>query len=173
MGHLAALWGLAGLVLLLSFAILRLTPIAIDTFSVPLGWHHWLALFAFVLFMAWSEGYRGFQKAFSPRAAARAEYLVEHPTPLRMLLAPLFVMGYFDTTLRRRVAAWGLTLAIVVLIVFVHQLEQPWRGIIDAGVVVGLTWGLVTVLWFAARAFADPTFDTSPEVPDQAGPSGG
>jgi len=32
------------------------------------------------------------------------------------------------------------TAAIVVLVLLVHRLEQPWRGIVDAGVVTGLTW---------------------------------
>jgi hypothetical protein len=38
------------------------------------------------------------------------------------------------------------------LIEVVRQLEQPLRGMVDLGVVVGLAWGLVAMLIFAGRA---------------------
>ena len=53
------------------------------------------------------------------------------------------------------------------LILLVGLLEQPWRGIVDAGVVVGLTWGLVSLLIFSVLAFAQADFGYSPEVPDE------
>ncbi len=42
-----------------------------------------------------------------------------------------------------------------------HYVPHPWRGIIDAGVVVGLAWGIVTVLTSAVAAFgaAGPRVD--------------
>ncbi len=55
-------------------------------------------------------------------------------------------------------------MAIIVLILLVHRLDQPLRGIIDAGVVVGLSWGIVSLLhcaWLAARG----RLDTDPDVP--------
>jgi hypothetical protein len=36
-------------------------------------------------------------------------------------------------------------LAIVGLVLLVGMLPQPWRGIVDAGVVVGLGWGIVAL----------------------------
>jgi len=36
---------------------------------------------------------------------------------------------------------------------------------VDAGVVVGLSWGLVSFLWNVRLAFRDKTYPTSPEVP--------
>jgi hypothetical protein len=115
--------------------------------------------------MAWAEGYRGFQMRFSPRTVARARYLYDHPSPARCILAPLFVIGYIQAGKRTRIAVWAGTTAIVVLILLVHRLDQPLRGIIDAGVVVGLSWGIVTLLhgsWLASsnRISADP------DVPD-------
>ena len=152
-GVLGAAWGVLGLCALLGGAIARLTPIAWEAVSSPLTVFEGVALVVWVIVMGVSEGYRGFQRAFSPRFAARARHLADHPTTLRALLAPLFCMAFFGAPLRRRVVSFTLTLAIVGLVVAVRQLAQPWRGIIDAGVVVGLAWGLVATLVATLRAF--------------------
>lgn len=165
MGWLGVIWGLSGVSLILIFAIVRLSPIAWDALWMPLTWYHWSILILNILFMAYTEGYRGFQQAFSPRAVARARYLVEHPSRVHTLLAPFFLMGYYFSTPRRQWAAWALTAAIIVLIVIVHALSQPWRGIIDAGVVVGLIWGLASLYYFVFVAFTGRDFKVSPELP--------
>jgi hypothetical protein len=61
--------------------------------------------------------------------------------------------------------AWVGTLAIIILVLLVNQLSQPWRGIIDAGVVVGLTWGLASLLVMLQKTFATGRYLCSPEVP--------
>jgi hypothetical protein len=111
-----------------------------------------------------AEGYRGFQKSFSPRTAARARYLRDHPTHLRVAAASLFCFGYFQATLRRRSVAWGLTIGIVLLVGLVRLLPQPWRGIVDAGVVISLAWGTISLVLFSIRALTAPHFAVSPEV---------
>lgn len=143
LGAGGAWWGVAGVLALLVYAVARLTPIALETFDHPLAWHHWLGLAANLVFMAYSEGYRGFQRSFSPRVAERAALLRAEPTALRVLLAPAWCIGYFDSPRRIQVTAVVLTLAIVVLVLIVHRIDQPWRGIIDAGVVLGLLWGIL------------------------------
>ena len=55
---------------------------------------------------------------------------------------------------------------IVSLVIAVRWLEQPWRGIVDAGVVVGLSWGLVSMAAFTLRALTDPGYPYGPEVPE-------
>lgn len=162
-----ALWGIAGFSFLLGYTIMRLAPIALDAFSYPFRWYHWLALILNTLLMAYSEGYRGFQQGFSPRVAARAKHLYHYPNSLHACLAPLFCMGYFYTTRRRQVATLSLTIGIIVLILLIRLLGQPWRGIIDVGVIVGLSWGLVSFMIFTVKAFTDPQFDFLPELPDQ------
>ena len=167
---IGVVWGLAGVLLLLGYAVVRLVPVAMATFEQPLQWYHWVCLIGFIVFMAYSEGYRGFQQAFSPRVAARLKYLYAHPRFWHVLLSPLFCMGYFDIQRRRRIVIYALTIGIIAIIVAVKWLSQPWRGIVDAGVVVGLTWGLVTILMFTRQAFnstAKP-FPYSPEVADEA-----
>ena len=164
-GRLGAAWGISGVCLLLSYAVYRLSGMAVNAFSVDLQWYHWLVLASNVLFMAYSEGYKGFQLAFAPRVAARARYLLNNPRPMHVLLAPLFCMGYFHTTRKRLIAAYVLLFGILVLILIFQQLSQPWRGILDVGVVVGLSWGLVSLVWFSFQAMAAKSFQYSPEMP--------
>jgi len=166
-GTLAAAWGIAGVLVLLGSATMRLAPLAVDAFHYPFTAMHWLSLIVIVAGMAYAEGYRGFQQGFSPRVAARARYLREHPRPLHALFAPFFCMGYFHATRRRRITSISLTAGIIVLVLLVRLLDQPWRGIIDAGVVVGLGWGVVTIILFSVLAFRNTVFPYSPEVPEE------
>lgn len=168
MGKVAALWGVAGVTALLSFAIYRLAQISLDSFRFGYEWHHWVVLAANAVFMCYTEGYRGFQLAFSPRAAARARYIRDYSTPFQRLLAPLFCMGYFHTSKRRLISVYVLTGAILVLIVVFNQLSQPWRGLMDVGVVCGLVWGVVTFLRYAFLALGQGEFSHSPELPPES-----
>jgi len=165
-GVVGAVWGLAGVSLLLGSAIYRLSLLVIEGFSYHFLWYHWVMLVLVVLFMAYFEGYRAFQKGFSPRVAARARYLRDHPHTPYILAAPLFCMGYFHASGRRRVTSISVTAGIVVLVLLVRLLQQPWRGIIDLGVVVGLAWGLVSLIIFSVLAFSSKIFPYSAEVPE-------
>jgi len=167
LGTLGAVWGLIGILALLLSAVLRLWPLVEDAFSYPLTWYHRVALLAIALGMAYFEGYKGFQMAFSPRTAARARYLLHNPRPLHVALAPLFCMGYFYATKRRRITSISLTLGIVTLIIMVRFIPQPWRGIIDLGVVVGLAWGIVSLLAFSIQSLGEDTYPFAPEVPEE------
>ncbi len=167
MSRVGAVWGLGGVILLLAGAIYRLTPLALDAFSHTWLWYHWLASAGVVFFMAYFEGYRAFQQAFSPRVAARVRYLLHHPNWLHSVFAPLFCMAYFHATRRRQISSLSVTAGIIVLVMLVRLLDQPWRGIIDGGVVVGLAWGLVSLVVFAYQALTDDEFPYSPEVPEE------
>ncbi len=166
MGTFGAIWGLTGVFLLLGSAVYRLSVIAKAAFSRDLVWQHWAVLLISIFFMAYAEGYRAFQQRFSPRVAARAKYLRNHPNTLHALLGPLFCMGFFHATRRRKITSVSVTTGIIVLIVLVRLLPQPWRGIIDLSVVVGLGWGIVSLAFFSYRAFASDSFDYPPDVPD-------
>jgi len=150
----AVLWGVGGVLALVGRATVRLSDYAIEAIEAGLTGGQWAILVGWVAFMAYSEGYRGFQKRFSPRVAARALQLAAEPRPLRLLLAPAFCMGLFHATRRRLIASWVLLISIVLLVLLIRGLEQPWRGVIDAGVVVGLAWGWVATLVSAIRALA-------------------
>lgn len=166
LGVIAALWGFIGICLLFSSAIYRLGSMALE---MPLGsfaWYHWLALVLCLAFMGFAEGYRGFQQNFSPRVAARIRYLKHNVTPLRALLAPVFCMGFFHARRRRQIVTFCLTGGIIGLVLLVRLLEQPWRGIIDAGVVLGLSWGIVSLALYTLQALTRAEFHHSPETPE-------
>ena len=165
-GRIGAVWGVLGLSLLFGSALYRLYPYAQELCGMALDWVHWVALVASLVFMGYAEGYKGFHLKFSPRVAARAFYLKQNPSVVRVLFAPLFCMGFFHATRKRKMVSYCLTAMIIGLIIWVKTLEQPWRGIVDAGVVLGLGWGLVSIWIFAFQAFFGKGFSVSPETPD-------
>lgn len=152
LGSFGFYWGVFGVALLLDSAMRRLLPQAVALMLATLEWYHWLLLVLFVPYMAYAEGYKGFYLNFSPRVVARAMWLRQNPRPFLILFAPLFCMGYIHATPRRRLISLGVTAAIVLLVIGVRQLGQPLRGIIDAGVIVGLLLGILSLLYFAVRA---------------------
>ena len=151
--------------LLVLDAIYRLSIYAIGAFSFNFGLFEWSILTMWSIFMIFTEGYRGFQKNFSPRVVARAQYLARHGTVLEIILAPLFCIGYFKAPVRRMIAMYSLTLGIIVLIVIIHLLAvQPWRGILDSGVVLGLTYGFISMVFYVIRAFKENDYIADAEV---------
>lgn len=164
MGMIAAVWAILGVTALLGSAIFRLSPLVWELDFTTMAPGYWLAFVLSVGYMLWAEGYKGFHQAFSPRFAARAAYLIEHPSLVRGIFAPLFCMGFFQSSKRRMIISYALTLSIVVLIVYVHTLTQPWRGIIDAGVVAGLSLGLISTLYHCAKALNGTLGNIDPEL---------
>lgn len=151
MGLAAGIWGVTGVALLLLRAILRLSPVAADGLTSDLSGAGWGAAALWIGAMAYFEGYRGFQRGFSPRVVERARRLARDPRPLWTLVAPLYCMSLCAAERRRMIVSWSLLVTMIGLIVAVPHLGQPVRGVIDAGVVVGLVWGLAALL---TRAFA-------------------
>lgn len=163
-GLLGAVWATAGFSLILLDAINRLSRIAFEAVDAGLTPALWAVFALVIVFMGYAEGYRGFQKSFSPRCAARTFYLYNNPDRLSVLLAPLFIMGFFRATRKPFLVAWVGTSMIIVLVLILHWSPQPWRGIVDAGVVVGLSWGLVSYLVEVGRVFSAGDYIASPEV---------
>lgn len=167
MKSVAFFWGIAGVLLLLLFAVYRLAPMALELTERELTAEQWLVLGFSVIYMAYAEGYRGFHRAFAPRVVVRALYLKNHPEPLHVLFAPLFCMGYIHATRRRQLFSIGLTLAILCFILLARNLSQPWRGIVDAGVVVGLGLGILSICYFMILAKRDPAaLDMPADIPE-------
>lgn len=153
LGWIGWAWGLGGVLAILIIPIYRLSFIAWDAFLYKLMWWHWAATLAWLVFMVYAEGWRGFHRAWAPRTAARAHLLLSEPTPLRVILAPLFCMCFFDATRKRKIVAWVLTSFVIALIVVVGALPQPWRGLIDLGVVAGLSIGVISLVFHVLQAF--------------------
>jgi len=158
----AGLWGVLGVIAILVKAIVQLTPIALAVRHMSLTTIHWIVLAVWVVFIVYSEGYRAFHKAFSPRVVARAQHLTAHPRPLFVALAPLYCIGLVHATRKRLVVSWCVTIGIVGLVLLVRLLDQPWRGIIDAGVVLGLMVGVLSIVYYTIGQ--DPP--VPPDVPE-------
>ncbi|MEO0795882.1 MAG: hypothetical protein AAFX93_12000 [Verrucomicrobiota bacterium] len=161
---IAILWGLGGVFLLVGSAVWRLTPYAVEAIQDGLTILQWAITVVWCVFMLVAEGYRGFQKQFSPRVVARSKYLSQNPVLWHVALAPAFCMGFFHATKKRKIVTWCVFTGIVTLVLIVRQLPQPWRGIIDLGVVLGLAYGLIWILIFAIRCYTGGKFDVDPEV---------
>jgi len=57
---------------------------------------------------------------------------------------------------------------IICFIMVARMLPQPWRGILDAGVVVGLSIGISSILYFVYIAIRKPELiAVSPDVPGE------
>ncbi len=163
-GILGVVWGVVGITLLLGRGLVCLVPYVVELGGLELSWLHGVSLAGSVGVLGYAEGYRGFQLKFSPRAAARVGVVRQAPNVPRVVLAPLFCMGFFDATRKRKVVAFGLTAMVVLLILGVERLPQPWRGIVDAGVLLGLSWGLVSFWIFTVRGLLGLGERVDPEL---------
>lgn len=162
--YLGVGWAIIGITLVFVSAIVRLAPYAIEALRTGLSVGSWITLLVWCGFMLFTEGYKGFQKQFSPRFAARALYLINNPRPAHLLLAPLFCAGFIHTTSRRKLSVLLLSLGIVLLVVGVRHVTQPWRGIIDIGVIAGLLYGLATIYYLTIKAMITKSHAADPEV---------
>ncbi len=153
LGYGIAIWGIWGILALLGQALYRLTPLAIEPVAQGMmNGLHWACYLGWSLANAYMEGYRGFQLAFSPMVVRRAFELGRNPKPLHALLAPFYCMALFAAPKARMIVSWFIIVAVIGLILLIRQLSQPWRGIVDVGVVVGLGWGALSIVVFFALA---------------------
>jgi hypothetical protein len=84
-----------------------------------------------------------------------------------MVLAPLYSMGLFYASKKRKIISWSVTMGVAVIVAAVKRLPYPWRNIIDAGVVAGLTWGSLSIMILYFKAWImnkPPTID--PALPE-------
>lgn len=166
-GRVALLWGVLGVMALVTQPLVRLSPLVVEAIEGGLTGLQWALLCGWVALNAHAEGYRGFHCRFAPRVIARADYLRRHPRPLWVVLAPLFCMSLFHASRRGVVVARTLVVAIVALVIAIRQLEQPWRGIVDAGVVVGLGLGLASLVYWFVRLLRGHAPTASPDLPPE------
>ncbi len=161
-----ALWGVLGVLAILGQAIWRLGGLAMEPIvEGSLSGTGWALYGLSIAFNAYAEGYKAFQLQFSPRVVARAFHLARNPRPLHVALAPFYCMALFHATRKRLIVSWTVLLGVVTIVLAVRQLPQPWRGIVDAGVVVGLGWGCLAIAWFFARAARGQALPVPPDVP--------
>jgi hypothetical protein len=160
-------WGVGGVLALLARALYRLSPMAWQPIAEGLLTTPLIVLYAaWVAFNAYCEGYRAFQKAFCPRVIGRAHHLASNPRLLHALLAPLFCLSLFHANRRGLTVAWVMLTRIALFVWLLRMTPQPWRGIVDGGVVVALAWGALALMVFAIRALTGRVPKAKLNLPD-------
>lgn len=154
LGTLFALWGLFSFLALIVHAIVRMMPVFADMFAYSMNPIEISSLVASVILFTVGKGYFAFQRSFSPRFGERARMLQENPSVVYGVLAPLYCMGLIGAPLSRMVRMWLMVAIVVVLIISVRTLSDPWRGIVLAGVVVALVWGSIATVISVSRELA-------------------
>mmetsp|Transcript_6221 Transcript_6221/g.9094 ORF Transcript_6221/g.9094 Transcript_6221/m.9094 type:complete len:331 (+) Transcript_6221:51-1043(+) len=147
-GLLSSFWGSFGVIYILYKAIARVLPIALEPFkgtSPSLTSFQLAAYIGTSLFFAYAEGYKGFQLKFSPLVVCRSFNLGIKSPAHHVIFAPAYSMGLFHATRKRMIVSWSVTTGVAVVVALVKRLPYPWRNIVDAGVVVGLTWGSLSI----------------------------
>jgi hypothetical protein len=163
----AAAWGVLGVLALLGQAIWRLTPMALEPIlDRTLSTSQTALYVGWVGFSLYFEGYRAFQRRFSPRVVARVLHLMREPQPLRVALAPAFCMAFFHASRRTLVVAWATLVMVLGFVLTLRYVPQPWRGIVDGGVVLALAWGAVAILVYFVRGLAGAVMPVSAELPE-------
>mmetsp|Transcript_12032 Transcript_12032/g.17984 ORF Transcript_12032/g.17984 Transcript_12032/m.17984 type:complete len:125 (+) Transcript_12032:67-441(+) len=120
----------------------------------------------FSAMMAYVEGYKAFQKKFSPMVVQRALSLDEECGPIRAVFAGPYSMGMFHATRKRKIVSWTLLFAVFGLVQAVKKLPYPWRSIIDAGVVSGLSWGSASIIFYWVRSMLGKSPGVDPQLPN-------
>jgi len=172
---LVSLWGSMGVVYILAKAIKRVLPIALEPFGkgegvVPLTQIQLAAYILTCIWFAYVEGYKGFQLKFSPLVVSRSFTITPSSSPLHhILLAPLYSMGLFHATKKRMIVSWSVSIGVAVIVAAVKRLSYPWRNIVDAGVVVGLSWGTISILggYIISLITGIAPIDVDPALPEK------
>ena len=118
------------------------------------------------LWFAYVEGYKGFQTKFAPLVVSRS-FTIDYGSSKihHFLLAPFYSMGLFHATKKRMIVSWGVSLGVGGIVYAVKRLPYPWRNIVDAGVVVGLTWGSVSIVLHYIKALVTGAAPADPALP--------
>jgi len=163
------MYGTGGVMYILIKAIRRVVPIALEPFgktAVPMSQFQLSAYIATVAWFAYVEGYKGFQTKFSPLVVSRSLTLEPGYAKIHhYLLAPLYSMGLFHATRKRVAVSWGVTIGVFVIVHAVKHLAYPWRNIVDAGVVAGLTWGCISTAAQYVKAILGGKAPADPMLP--------
>ena len=144
LGIIGYIWGFLGISYMILHGLSCMIPYVIELDFRLFKWYHMISFFGVIIILGYSEGYKGFQKSFSPRTANRLYNIFLKPTFFRVFFSPFISMGFIESSKKLKYISYGLLLMIVMFILLIGKLNDPWRGIIDAGVIVGLSWGLVS-----------------------------
>ena len=127
-------------------AIVQLARRGVATLNDGLGPLEWLAFVLLLVAFVYGEGWRALARRWVPAVLARTRQLgVGSPLPYR-LLAPLYAMSLIGASARILARAWLGVALIVLAVIVVRALPEPWRGIVDAAVAAALLVGLWAIV---------------------------
>jgi len=141
-------WGALGLAAILFEAAARLGAHAMRAIGAGLTIAQWSVLAGGAVVMTYIEGYRVFHRREARGVVVRARWSARRLRGARAWAAPLYALGLMG---RHRARARRVAAAIVAAIVVVRALPDPWRGIVDAGIVPALAWGGLAIVARYAR----------------------
>ncbi len=147
MKKLIFIYSIGGVIAIFSSAIYRLYPHIHESYSFEFSTLNWIVLALYLLVMIVGKGYFALHRGFVPRVISRSELLIEQGSAFDRLLAPLYCMGFFKAPKKRMIISYTMLIFIISFIVSASKISQPWRGIIDMGVVVGLSLGILSLLF--------------------------
>lgn len=151
--NVLGVWGVAQVISVLANAVKRLIPVAIQPLQQnDLQPWQWGLYVTWSMYMVYAEGYKAFQKKFSPMVVQRAFSIIDKPSILNVVLAGPYCMGMFGASRKRMIVSWAVTAGVFSLVKIVKLLPYPYRAIVDAGVVLGLSYGALSMLFFTVKA---------------------
>jgi hypothetical protein len=108
------------------------------------------------LLFAYVEGYKGFHLKFAPLVVKRSFTLVigssQGNNPINYIFAPLYSMGLFSATKKRKIISWSVSIGVAIIVAIVKKLPPTPRCILDAGVVVGLSIGSLSIFYHFVKS---------------------
>ena len=140
------IYSIGGVIAIFSSAIYRLYPHVQESISYEFSILNWIVLVLYLIVMIVGKGYFALHRGFVPRVINRSELLVENGNLLDRLFAPLYCMGFFKAPKKRLIISYSMLLLIITFIASASKISQPWRGIIDLGVVIGLSLGILSLV---------------------------
>jgi hypothetical protein len=162
-------WGVLGVVMFIANALKRLIPVALQPLlQQDLTKEQIVIYIAWTLYMIYAEGYQAFHLKFSPLVVRRSLTISENPTFMKCLLAGPYCMGLFGASRKRMIVSWSVIAGVFGLVKVVKQLPYPWRSIVDAGVVFGLSVGTLSIIYHYILALFGRIPSIDPDLPELA-----
>lgn len=151
-GVAAPLWALVGVGALFANAALRLGMRGVSVMRGGLSPLEWAVLGVLTVVFVYGEGVRALQRVYIPRLVGRIRELRTERKLAYRLAAPLFAMALVGAPRRTMLRAWAGVGAIVLAVLLVRALPDPWRGIVDFAVAAALAWATLALAVAAPRA---------------------
>lgn len=157
LNNIAGVWGVTQVIYIFGNAIKRLYPVAVEPIiKDDMTSTHWTLYAVWCAYMAYVEGYKAFHLKFSPSVVERSFGIGPDPSLVKLILAGPYAMGLFGATKTKMIVSWCITVGVFGLTKLVKGLPYPYRGIVDAGVVLGLSMGLLSMVYHSIKTLMGP-----------------